>query len=279
VVLSARLPAAPFVGAAPACGTPACCISGPLLKIKPLAGTTRAAKSRTALIGQLAGTQPSAGRFDNTRPCSGGFRVSWFRNALAGRINSPNPCKGSDMDKAELTMLENMKEKTGHSLDEWKKLIAKQSFSKHGEIVKFLKEQHSVTHGYASEIALKVLASDAASADDSESLIESQYKGKEHLKPFYDAIIAAVEKFGGDFKIDPKKAYVSLKRKKQFITLTPASKTRFEIGFNLKGTEPQGKLEAEKPNGICSHKINLAAVTDIDKEVIGWIKVAFDKAG
>ena len=183
------------------------------------------------------------------------------------------------MDKAAQTMIGNLKEKTGHSLDEWKKLIAKQSLSKHGEIVKFLKEQHSVTHGYASEIALKVLASDAASTSDTDQLVESQYKGKEHLKPFYEKLLAEVRKFGGEFEVAPKKAYVSLKRKKQFATLNPASKTRFEIGLNLKGVEATGKLLAEKPDSICSHKINLAEITDIDQEVISWVKAAFDKAG
>jgi predicted transport protein len=182
------------------------------------------------------------------------------------------------MDKAASTMIENLKEKTGHSLDEWKAIIAKTKFSKHGEIVKFLKEDHSVTHGYASEIALKILASDAASATDTDELVENQYKGKEHLKPYYDMLIKEIQKFGGEFEIAPKKTYVSLKRKKQFIILNPASKTRFEIGFNLKGVEPKGKLEAEKPNGICSHKINLAAINEIDKEVIDWIRMAFDKA-
>ena len=44
------------------------------------------------------------------------------------------------MDKTVATMIENLKEKTGHSLDEWKNLITKQNFSKHGEIVKFLKD-------------------------------------------------------------------------------------------------------------------------------------------
>jgi hypothetical protein len=39
---------------------------------------------------------------------------------------------------------------------------------------------------------------------------------------------------------------VSLRRKKQFAILNPATKTRFEIGINLKGQEPQGKLQAEK---------------------------------
>jgi predicted transport protein len=183
------------------------------------------------------------------------------------------------MDKAAQTMLENLKDKTGHSLDEWKSIIMKKKFAKHGEIVKFLKEEHGVTHGYASEIALKVLASDAASAADTDDLLENQYKGKEHLKPLYEKLINEIQKFGGEFEIAPKKTYVSLKRKKQFIILNPASKTRFEIGFNLKGVEPKGKLEAEKPNGICSHKINLAAVAEIDKEVIDWIRMAFDKAG
>jgi predicted transport protein len=182
------------------------------------------------------------------------------------------------MDKAVQTMLDNMKEKTGHSLDEWKAIIAKKKFAKHGEIVKFLKEEHKVTHGYASEIALKALASDAASAADTDDLLENQYKGKESLRPFYEKLVKEIQKFGGEFEIAPKKTYVSLKRKKQFIILNPASKTRFEIGFNLKGVEPKGKLEAEKPNGICSHKINLASITEIDKEVIDWIRMAFDKA-
>jgi predicted transport protein len=125
---------------------------------------------------------------------------------------------------------------------------------------------------------LKVLGSDAASATDTDALIVNQYKGKEHLKPFYEKLIAEIKQFDGDFNIDPKKAYVSLKRKKQFITLNPASKTRFEIGFNLKGVEAQGRLEAEKPDGICSHKINLLDINDIDQEVIDWVKMAFAKA-
>ena len=62
------------------------------------------------------------------------------------------------MDKTVVKMIENLKEKTGHSLEEWKEIISAQKLGKHGEIVKFLKESHNVTHGYASEIALKVLA-------------------------------------------------------------------------------------------------------------------------
>jgi predicted transport protein len=182
------------------------------------------------------------------------------------------------MEQAVKTMIDNLKAKTGYTLEEWKKIISKKGLSKHGEIVKFLKEEHGITHGYASEIGLKVLGSDADSQSDTADLIVNQYKGKEQLKAYYDRLIAEIQKFGGDFEIAPKKTYVALRRKKQFIILNPASKTRFEIGFNLKGIDPKGKLEAEKPNGICSHKINLSDIKEIDKEVIDWIKMAFENA-
>jgi predicted transport protein len=183
------------------------------------------------------------------------------------------------MDKASQTMVENLKDKTGRPLDEWKALLAAQGLGKHGEIVRFLKEQHGVTHGYASEIALKTLGSDAASAADTDQLLEAQYRGKEHLLPLYERILAEVRTFGGDFEVAPKKAYVSLRRRKQFATLTPASKTRFDIGLNLKGVEAKGRLLAEKPDGICSHRIPVADMADLDPEVIGWLRAAFDRAG
>jgi predicted transport protein len=182
------------------------------------------------------------------------------------------------MDQVTLSTLANLKEKTGHSLEEWKVVLASHNFTKHGEIVKFLKETHNVTHGYSQTIASKVLGTDADSATDTDELIVNQYKGKEHLKAFYDLLLAKINDFEGDFEIAPKKAYVSLKRKKQFIILNPASKTRFEIGFNLKGVEASGKLQNEKPDGICSHKIALADINEIDQEVIDWIKMAYTKA-
>lgn len=72
---------------------------------------------------------------------------------------------------------------------------------------------------------------------------------------------------------------MSLRRKKQFALLNPATKTRFEIGINLKGQEPKGKLEAEKPNAMCSHKIKLTDINEIDSEVLEWLKMAYENAG
>ena len=56
-------------------------------------------------------------------------------------------------------------------------------------------------------------------------MIAEQYKGKEKLKPWYDKIMAEINKFGKDVELAPKKAYVSLRRKKQFAIIQPSTKT------------------------------------------------------
>jgi len=182
------------------------------------------------------------------------------------------------MEKAIQTMMENLEKNTGKTLVEWIDLVKQEQFSKHGEIIKFLKEQHSLTHGFANFIALKTRGTDARSAENPEDLITKQYKGKEHFKPFYDQLMSVIQQFGDDVEIAPKNAYVSLRRKKQFAILQPATKTRYEIGINLKGLPAKGKLE-NTSNAMCSHIIKITDLNDIDDEVLQWIKTAYDNAG
>jgi|SRR5690554_5849171 len=181
------------------------------------------------------------------------------------------------MDKATQTMIENLHKNTGKTLQEWIAIVNKEPFTKHGEIVNFLKEQHAFTHGFANLVAHKAKETDAGSVENTDDLIARQYQGKENFRPIYDKLIFEIQKFGNDIEIAPKNTYVSLRRKKQFAILNPATKTRYEIGINLKGQAPEGKLEAEKPNAMCSHKIKIANINEIDSEVIAWIKTAYER--
>jgi hypothetical protein len=184
------------------------------------------------------------------------------------------------MDKAAQTMIENLHINTGKSLEEWIFIVQKQKIEKHGQIIKYLKENHGFTHGYANMVALKARGADAGSVDDKDSLIENQYKGKEHFLPLYESIIEEVKKFGNDVEIAVKNTSVSLRRKKQFALLQPATRTRFEIGINLKGQAPEGKLEENNAsNAMCSHKINLAGNDELDREIFDWIRKAYDQSG
>lgn len=184
------------------------------------------------------------------------------------------------MDKGTETMIENLHKNTGKTLDQWIAIVMKEKLEKHGEVINFLKETHGLTYGFANLVAHRAKGTDAGSAENTDDLIEKQYKGKEHLRPLYDRLMSEIQKFGGDIEIAPKNAYVSLRRKKQFALLQPATKTRFEIGIILKGHEPKGKLEAiNTPNAMCSHRINLADAKDIDGEIVDWLKLAYDNAG
>ena len=104
-------------------------------------------------------------------------------------------------------------------------------------------------------------------------------KGKEGLKPIYEALKAVWDGFG-EVEEAPKKAYVSLRRKKQFAIVQPSTKTRVDLGLNIKGKEPEGKLEAAGSwNAMCSHRVRLGAVEDVTEEVKGWMREAFEGAG
>lgn len=171
-------------------------------------------------------------------------------------------------------------EKTGKSLAEWKKIVKASSLQKHGEILKFLKSEHGLTHGFANFVSLKYREADAGSHNP-EDLINAQYaKGKEALFPIYEKLKATISTFGDDIEFVPKKANVSVRRKKQFALIQPSTKTRIDLGLKIKGKTPDGRLENSGPFGsMCTHRVRLSEVGEVDGEVISWLKDAYEGAG
>ena len=178
-------------------------------------------------------------------------------------------------EQAAQTMIDNMPAKTGKSLDDWQIVIKASGAAKHGEIMKLLKGGHGVSHGFANLIAQKALGRlDTSDAD----LLTNQYKGKESLRPIHDAIIAYVKTLGGDIEIAPKKTSVSLRRSKQFALIQPSTKTRIDLGINLKGVDPVGRLESMGANAMCTHKVKLISADAFDDEVKAWVQAAYQAA-
>lgn len=179
------------------------------------------------------------------------------------------------MDKALQTMIDNMPEKTGKSLPEWKLVLKTKQFSKHSEAVKYLKEEYGVTHGFANTIVL-LSKEENETPDD---LVKNQYKGKEDLFPLYEKLIATVTGLGPDVIITPKKGSVSVIRKKQFVLIKPATKTRIDIGLKLKGKDLTDRLENSGPFGtMCTHRVRISRLEEIDTELKNWFTEAYEKA-
>ncbi len=185
-------------------------------------------------------------------------------------------------------MAENLKTNTGKSLAQWAKVAKGSGLTKHGEVVKFLKDEHGLTHGYANLIAHEMkgqagaVSGMKASASEGDDLVAAQYAGaKADLRLIYDALIKKVKTFGTDVDVSPKKTYVSLRRSKQFALIQPSTKTRIDLGIQLK--EPPksvtDRLELSGSfNAMVSHRVRLESVKDIDTEVIAYLREAYEKA-
>ena len=179
------------------------------------------------------------------------------------------------MDKALQTMINNMPRKTGKSLEEWKIILKSKNFDKHGEAVKFLKTEHGVTHGFANTIV--TLSKDNQESPD--DLLTNQYKGKEELWPIYEKLVDEILKFGSDITKAPKKDSVSMIRKRQFALIKPATKTRIDLGLKIKDKPTTNRLENSGPFGtMCTHRVRLSKVNEVDTELVAWLKEAYEKS-
>jgi hypothetical protein len=59
----------------------------------------------------------------------------------------------------------------------------------------------------------------------------------------------------------------------------PATKTRVEVGLNMKGIEATERLVAQPAGGMCNYKVKVVEVAEVDAELIAWIRQAYDAAG
>src|SRR5512134_680284 len=188
----------------------------------------------------------------------------------------------NSLDKAMQTQLENIQKKTGRSLDELAAIVKKSGLTKHAEIRDYLKRELGLGHGDANTLVHAVLQSDgrrAAEGKSEEQVLDEIYAGaKAHMRPIHEKLMQEIGKFG-EFEVAPKKGYVSLRRKKQFAMLGPKTNTRFEVGINARDLPKSARLLEQPKGSMCNYIVNLTDVQQVDSELIGWIKSAYEGAG
>ena len=181
----------------------------------------------------------------------------------------------STVDDAVQSQARNIEQATGRSIDTWVTMVKASGQQRHGEIMAWLKTEHGFSHGNANFIARRVKRGSAIG--DGDELVDAMYAGpKAALRPFHDQVIELTQGFGADVELAPKQAHVSLRRAKQFGTVGPGPRGLLEIGLNLKGVEPAGRLEAV--GGMCTHRVRLASIDELDADVIGWLREAYERA-
>src|SRR5437762_12633071 len=91
----------------------------------------------------------------------------------------PESVMADKIADAMQSMVRNLEEKTGKKLEDWTTIARKSGFAKHGEIVKFLKTEHALGHGYANMVAHAMATPDVLKTTESASgdLLAAQYAG------------------------------------------------------------------------------------------------------
>jgi predicted transport protein len=185
----------------------------------------------------------------------------------------------SSVDEATKTQLRNIEAQTGKSVDELIQAGLATGLTKHKEIHNFFAADYGLTYGNANVLAVLTRDKMKGAAGEEVNFIDAQYQGKKaELRPIYDSLIAAVEKLGDDVEIAPKRTYVSLRRKRQFGLVQPGA-GRVDVGINLKDVEPGDRLEKSGSfNSMVSHRVRINHPDQIDDELIGWLRQAYDMA-
>ena len=190
----------------------------------------------------------------------------------------------NSVDKAIETQLNNIQTRTGKTRDELFALIRESGLTRHGEIRELLQRDLGLSYGDANALANAFLkptgqgVAQAASATTDDSATTLYAGAKAELRPIHEQIMAGIATFG-PFEIAPKKGYVSLRRKKQFAMIGPGTKMRVEVGLNMKGAQATARLIELPAGGMCQYKVYLAEVTEVDAELMAWIRQAYESAG
>lgn len=184
------------------------------------------------------------------------------------------------VDQALETQLSNIEAKTGKSRAALGKEILAQGLTKHGEMVKWVKESWGLGHGDANTLVhVARKAAEGAGDDASADPLDAIYAGpKADQRAIHEALMKQIEAFG-PFEVAPKKGYVSLRRTKQFAMLGPKTNTRFELGVNLKEGAEHPLMKPVKPGGMCQYVISLHSADEIDAGVIAIVRRAYEAAG
>ncbi len=165
---------------------------------------------------------------------------------------------------------------TGEDVEAWNARIAEQPFADKDALREWL-ESKGVS-GYAQWLLVQERFGYPdwmlASADE---LVDAQYADRPHLRPIYDAILAAVHALG-PVTVQTRKGYVSLVTpKRTFAVVRASTRNRVDVGLRLDGEEPSGRLVPAPglANDTINLRIGLSSPEDLDAEAQGHLGRAY----
>jgi len=185
----------------------------------------------------------------------------------------------ADPQAALATQLRNIEARTGKTLAELQAMVGASGLARHGEIRAWLQQTLALGYGDANTLAHVARQAEAPAAPAAADPLDAIYTGpKAALRPLHARLVEAIDRFG-PYEVAPKKGYVSLRRRRQFAMIGPATMTQIEIGLNAKELPADPRLKPQPPGGMCAYKLRLSAAQEVDTALVGWLRAAYDASG
>ncbi|MCU1478507.1 MAG: hypothetical protein JWQ64_3200 [Subtercola sp.] len=151
--------------------------------------------------------------------------------------------------------------------------------AKAGMVKTWLADEYGLGPGHAMAIysVLKTANEPRPSADN--RLAKIFAGSKAHWQPVFDTLIARLDSAGAQTGLAATDTYISLTKDGSKFAVAQFTANRFDLGLKLPGEEARGRFEpAGSWNSMVTHRVRLSSADDIDDELFGEVRRAYDRA-
>ena len=167
---------------------------------------------------------------------------------------------------------------SGKTVADFARLVQDHGIERHSAMISYFKSTHGLGHGDANALAHAVREAMAGGSPATDTLLSAQYAdGKAPLRPIYEALEKIAEGMGGDVEKIVQKTGVSFRGRKQFALVQAPSAKRIQLGLNLDVTPDDPRVI--ETTGMCTHRVDIVGIGEVDDDVTAWIRASYDRAG
>ena len=183
-------------------------------------------------------------------------------------------------DEMLAAVSESLAARTGRSLDEWLALVQDSGIDPldQAAVRRWLRTEHGVPQNSQWAIADAAARAAGWTRPSAADYVDAQYAGaKAALRPIYEALAAAITGFGDDVTIEGRGTYTPFVRGRQFAAVAAATRDRIDVGLRFADPPPSPRLQPASGPGQATHKLSLRAPADVDGEVLGLLRLAYEQ--
>lgn len=176
----------------------------------------------------------------------------------------------------EREMINGLQDGTGRNLADWLSAIAQAGKSSRADIIDWLKSSQGFNHMNASMLAAIHANGGKAVYANPDELIDNQFKGKEDLRPLYEALKSSIAGVNSHWQFVPTKMYTSIRNGKEFAAIV-VKKDALKVAMDLGDVPFDEYFTPAKnlgPMPRISHAATVRSTSDIAPKLLDWLRKA-----